>query len=157
MQIDDWCRELSETSKTKAEKVPILPEVVDFAFLSNYVDTKSNKIPIGVDVNTLQVSYYPVFDKYISLVLSSTEGHCEFVGELTSILSLFGDMSITVIDVDGDLDTVENVNLKYHINDSDTMDRFAFNYGLSFTYNINIDSNISLLTSNLFYYFRRNY
>ena len=46
------------------------------------------------------------------------------------------------------------VNLKYHINDSDTMDRFAFNYGLSFTYN-NIDSNISLsydgtLTSNLF-------
>ena len=47
------------------------------------------------------------------------------------------------------------VNLKYHINDSDTMDRFAFNYGLSFTYNINIDSNISLsydgtLTSNLF-------
>ena len=44
------------------------------------------------------------------------------------------------------------VNLKYHINDSDTMDRFAFNYGLSFTYN---DSNISLsydgtLTSNLF-------
>ena len=32
------------------------------------------------------------------------------------------------------------VNLKYHINDSDTMDRFAFNYGLSFTYNINIDS-----------------
>ena len=46
---------------------------------------------------------------------------------------------------------------KYHINDSDTMDRFAFNYGLSFTYNINIDSNISLLTSNLFYYFRKNY
>ena len=48
-----------------------------------------------------------------------------------------------------------HVNLKYHINDSDTMDRFAFNYGLSFTYNINIDSNISLsydgtLTSNLF-------
>ena len=51
----------------------------------------------------------------------------------------------------------EGFDVKYHINDSDTMDRFAFNYGLSFTYNINIDSNISLLTSNLFYYFRRNY
>ena len=52
-------------------------------------------------------------------------------------------------------DVKNPVNLKYHINDSDTMDRFAFNYGLSFTYNINIDSNISLsydgtLTSNLF-------
>ena len=54
-------------------------------------------------------------------------------------------------------DVKNSVNLKYRINDSDTMDRFAFNYGLSFTYNINIDSNISLLTSNLFYYFRRNY
>ena len=39
-------------------------------------------------------------------------------------------------------DVKNPVNLKYHINDSDTMDRFAFNYGLSFTYNINIDSNM---------------
>lgn len=116
MQIDDWCRNLSETSETKAEKVPILPEVVDFAFLSEFVDTKSNKIPIGVDVNTLQVSYYPVFDKYISLVLSSSGGHSEFIGEIASILNQFADMSLTVIDVDSDLEIIENVSLKYHNN-----------------------------------------
>ena len=111
IQIDQWCRSLAEKSDTKAEKVPILPEVVDSVFISEYIDKNSGKLPIGVDVNSLQISYYPIFDNYITLVLSSSGGHVGFVGEVAGMLNGFIDVS--VVDIEGNLSYLKNIVGKY--------------------------------------------
>ncbi len=87
--IQKACRELADrwTGQT-ARKIPILPDVVDSEFLSEYVD-KNRKlfVPIGVEKNSLNVHRYPFDVSYINVVMSSGAECHGFTSDLVGLLA----------------------------------------------------------------------
>ena len=76
-----------EWNGNSAKKVPILPDVVDVEFLSEYVDTKKPlDIPVGVEKSTLNVHFYPFGDAYITPVMSAGNEYQSFMSDLASLL-----------------------------------------------------------------------
>ena len=86
--IQQTSKELAEkwTGET-ARKVPILPEKVDIAFLSDYVDANRQlNIPVGVEKNSLNVHCYPFGTAYINMILSAGMEYQEYVADLVSLI-----------------------------------------------------------------------
>ena len=86
--IQETC---SQTAKSwhgrRAPAVPILPDIVDAAFLKNYQDPANLlSIPIGVAKNSLNVYSYPFDASYITMVLSEEEEYVDFIGALASYM-----------------------------------------------------------------------
>jgi len=72
----------------KAEKVPMLPEVVAEQFLLPHVQEGClNRIPIGVEKGSLDIAYYDFIKTPVSLVLSVDREWQSFVGALSSMLA----------------------------------------------------------------------
>lgn len=100
--IQEECKQLAAAWKgTAAAKIPILPEVVDLEFLSEYVrDNQSLLVPIGVEKNSLKVHEYPFGQSYIHLVLSAAGDHQHFVYDLSQLMAKTCGYDVTLVDAE---------------------------------------------------------
>jgi len=99
--IQETCKNLAETWKGEnARKVPILPNMVNVEFLSDYVDAnKRLNIPVGVEKNSLNVHFYPFHDAYINMIMSAGLEYQEFVSDLISLLGATTKVNGSVFDM----------------------------------------------------------
>ncbi len=95
---------LNEWRGARAKRIPILPEVVDVDFAMTYYD--SNKpliVPVGVEANSMAVSYCDYANQYISLVLSAGEAYVDLLQAITQMIHST-QQTFTVIDGPGEFD-----------------------------------------------------
>lgn len=99
--IQNTCKRLSEQWQgNTARKIPILPDKVDVAFLSDYVDeNKLLNIPVGVEKNSLNVHYYPFQNAYINMVLSAGQEYQDFISGLSALIGSATAINGIVFDV----------------------------------------------------------
>ena len=105
--IRNVCANLgSEWTGQTARNVPVLPEVVDDAFLKDYIrgDAASRLIlPVGIEKNSMEVRNYPFGSSYITEVLSAGNDYQSFVAGFASMISGSVDVKMMVIDPTGEL------------------------------------------------------
>jgi S-DNA-T family DNA segregation ATPase FtsK/SpoIIIE len=81
-----------------AKKIPILPEKVDVKYLIDEIKAvKDNKVPIGVEKNSLNINYYDFDSKFISLVLTESIRETSFAQGLAEVMTRY-DEDIIVVD-----------------------------------------------------------
>ena len=81
-----------------ARRIPILPKTVDKEFLSGYTFKNADKVPIGVESQTLEVFQYSFLERYINFILSSNNSHINFTYELSELINDEVGYDITLID-----------------------------------------------------------
>ncbi|MEK8210802.1 type VII secretion protein EssC [Paenibacillus sp. FSL L8-0463] len=91
---------------TTAEQIPILPDKVDLAFLKKDIHRwKDGLIPVGVEKDSLKVSYMDLSQSYIQLVASRDHDMTTFMQGLVEVLSEQGasDSELLVLDANRQL------------------------------------------------------
>jgi DNA segregation ATPase FtsK/SpoIIIE, S-DNA-T family len=79
--ITDYCKELRETwTQPAAMRVPILPEKVDVNYLRDEVkNMTSNKVPVGIEKNSLKTAHFDFLGNYINVVAAMQNDQCSSV------------------------------------------------------------------------------
>ena len=70
--IDKMIESTNKKSEYKAKKVPILPDVVDYNYVSDYINVNSSEVIIGVEKQSLDISRYN-FKKFLINVISAND------------------------------------------------------------------------------------
>src|SRR5690606_10322862 len=72
--ITDYCRRLRDNwGKSAAKRIPVLPEKVDIDYLRDEVQfNKTHKLPVGVEKESLAVTYFDFAQSPANLVLASS-------------------------------------------------------------------------------------
>ncbi|MFI3326519.1 MAG: type VII secretion protein EssC [Clostridia bacterium] len=114
--IQKECLKLLEQNKnTTAKKIPVLPEIVDKEFLSEYIMTKQKyNFPIGVETSSLNVHSYDFSDKYISFIMSSGDEYSKYISNFIDLIDTKTNISnISVFDVKNKIKTkyTQKVNM----------------------------------------------
>ena len=107
--IREECIKLQEGNNGyKASKIAILPKKITPEILRPYITNNLN-IPIGMEKNTLNISYYKIQEHYINLVLSEEGSHKQFLKDLTNfIVNEYKDVETTVIDENNEIQGLDN-------------------------------------------------
>ncbi len=86
--IRSYCTKLAEMySEYQIQRVPVLPEKVTEQFLAPYVKQGDlSKVPVGVEKNSLAVSYYD-FSPVVSLALSENQEWVDFSDQLALLIA----------------------------------------------------------------------
>lgn len=85
--IIDFCNEKAGQAEVFARKVPVLPDRVDFGFVSNQID-KLNRIPVGVEKKSLNILSVKLSDKVLLPVLAQDiNDSISFAEELSKVIS----------------------------------------------------------------------
>ncbi len=89
IEIRSFCSKLFEKfSDYHALGVPVLPEEVTVQFLSPYIKPKElSVVPIGVEKNTLEISYFNFNSRVVNLVLSENNEWISFSCALCSMIA----------------------------------------------------------------------
>ncbi|MCS0543632.1 hypothetical protein NXY55_27040, partial [Aeromonas veronii] len=76
--ITDYCRRLRDNwGKGAAKRIPVLPEKVDIEYLHDEIQyNKSSKLPVGVEKESLAITYFDFGDSPVNLVLGSSSDAC---------------------------------------------------------------------------------
>ena len=101
--IQEFCKAVAEKwSGDTARKIPILPDVVNQEFLSEYIDgNRKLNIPIGVEKNSLNVHYYPFGASYVNMILSTGDDAQNYLSELSVMIGQSQLHKGTIFDVPG--------------------------------------------------------
>jgi DNA segregation ATPase FtsK/SpoIIIE, S-DNA-T family len=113
--IKSYCSEYSKKwGSAHAKKIPILPEKIDAEYLINEIKyAPGNKIPVGIEKNSLNVSYYD-FDNYtVNLVLSQNNNEADFIQGLAEAIVAKGNSKVLVIDPEGRFEADEMTKYEY--------------------------------------------
>ncbi len=123
------CERLSDEWNGKtAKRIPILPELVDKEFLSGYTSQNADKVPIGVENQTLEVFKYSFIDKYVSFILSSNNGHIDFTYEIAELMCDEIGYDVTFIDsLQSNVKSVSTLNVIYQKNEIEAEINNLFN------------------------------
>lgn len=86
--IRSYCTKLAEMySEYQVQRIPVLPQKVTEQFLAPYVkQCDLSKVPVGVEKNSLAVSYYD-FSSVVTLVLSENQEWMDFSDKLALIVA----------------------------------------------------------------------
>lgn len=85
--ISDYCSDLARSSTSFANKIPILPNVVDFNFVSGSIRNISS-VPVGVEKNSLNISIVNFDNKAVFPVAAQEiDDMSDFAQELTRVIS----------------------------------------------------------------------
>ncbi len=122
---------LSQIYNKTAPRVPILPDVVDYNFISKELKTLNN-VPIGVEKDTLKISNFDFKSRLITLVSSQEDSILKvFASGLMYELSKLDNVNLIVIDVLEIINTkLINNNLKYYNKDFEAVFENLYNYTL---------------------------
>lgn len=103
--VQKKCEELRQKWNGKtAEKIPVLPSVVDADFLIPYINEKTPfALPIGVNKNTLHVQSYDFSQHCINLLLSSGDEYLAFVNEFLNLLFRVPNLQLMIFDPEAKL------------------------------------------------------
>lgn len=114
--IQQECKKLEMAWKGHAaKKIPILPEVVDFEFLAEYVGPEPGlTIPIGVEKNSLHVHYYPFGQSYLSMILSAGGDHESFTHDLSVFMAQTCGLDVTILDAQQSFSGKKNAACTYY-------------------------------------------
>lgn len=109
----DMIKKLSEELATKysirAKSIPILPDNVDYNFVSKLVGNLKN-VPIGVNKNSLEIATINIKDKVMTPILaSSLDTTGSFTNELIKILEKTDNTKVFAIDTEELLNFKPNV------------------------------------------------
>ena len=99
--IQEICKDIaSNWSGESARKIPILPDVVDTQFLSEYIDdNRELAIPVGVEKNSLNVHFYPFDSWYINMIMSGSVEYQDFAAALTELIGKHTAVKGVVFDI----------------------------------------------------------
>ena len=102
-EIRDFCKELKQMySGSKVRGIPVLPEKVNMEFIRPYVVENSLNIPIGVEINSLEVEYFDLCKHYISFIQSEGSDYMTFVSTIAKVVRGFSDIKTTIFDVNNE-------------------------------------------------------
>jgi S-DNA-T family DNA segregation ATPase FtsK/SpoIIIE len=98
--LQNKCNSLKkEWTGEAAPRIPILPDIVDSEFLSEYIDSKKTwNVPIGVAKSSLQVYYYPFGQHYINAVMSAGDEYQLFAYDLATLYAEKYSYKVTFFD-----------------------------------------------------------
>ena len=100
-------------SDNTAEKIPVLPSVVDADFLLSHVNEKQPlNLPIGVNKSSLRVQKYNFALHCINLLLSAGDEYLIFLSEFLNLIFRVPEMNITIFDPEEKMELDESLNLK---------------------------------------------
>jgi len=97
-------REICEESRgawsgKPAPKIPMLPDYVNVEYATTYISDKNSlSVPIGVEKNSLAVSYYDFGKTFVNLILSNNDECFSFAGALSELMIDQYDSDIIVFD-----------------------------------------------------------
>ena len=78
--IVDFCNKCSENTVNFAKAIPVLPKRVDYSFISKHIE-RLNKIPVGVEKKSLNISTINLLNKVLFPVLSRDINDMVFFAE----------------------------------------------------------------------------
>ena len=108
-----------------AKRVPILPEKVTIDFVKDYIEPDNvYKVPIGVDSNSMQMSYFNFDQHYINVISSSGLEYQNFVSSLSSMMVQNYSIEGFIFDMTHEL-SIKNKLWKVCITDSECETRVA--------------------------------
>ena len=87
----------------KANKIAVLPKKITTEILKPYITEKLN-IPIGMEKNTLNMSYYKLEEHYIHLILSEDKSYLQFAKDFANLIQeQYKNLELAVIDEDNEI------------------------------------------------------
>jgi S-DNA-T family DNA segregation ATPase FtsK/SpoIIIE len=98
--IRDYCQEyIKKWTDAPAKKIPILPKKIDKQYLLREINSSlDNKMPIGIEKNSLNTAYFDFDNLFINLILSQNNDKADFVQGLAEVMVAKGASEIFVID-----------------------------------------------------------
>ena len=105
--IKEVCKKLKQALKVSANKIPILPNIVNFEFVKEYITDMSN-LPVGVDKNSLKVVNYNFTNRLVTMIISQEiENTTNFIFELIEIIKTIKNNQLIIIDATNIFDNNE--------------------------------------------------
>jgi DNA segregation ATPase FtsK/SpoIIIE, S-DNA-T family len=101
--VTGYCREYQQKwNQNSAKRIPILPDKVDTEYLQDEIRfNQTNRIPIGVEKDSLSIYSYDFTAPEVSLVTSLTGDECSsFMQGLAEVISMKDRSEVIVIDAD---------------------------------------------------------
>ena len=118
---------LNNYYKTRAKKVPVLPNIVNFEIVKNKIKGL-DAIPVGIEKNSLEVSTFDLRTKPITIISSSdTVAFEEFVPEFMKVCTYNKGISINLIDAEKMFEN-EEFKCKYYKEDFDALFKRLYDY-----------------------------
>ncbi len=112
--VKNKCEELrNNLTGRSAEKIPVLPSVVDSEFLMSHISEKEPFIlPVGVNKNTLKVQKYDFGLNCVNLLLSAGEEYLEFLSEFLDLTFRVPGLDIIIFDPENKLPSDGSLNIR---------------------------------------------
>lgn len=104
--LREFCATLQKGTTERAKGIPVLPEVVDRTKLTEYITPSLEKLPIGIETNSLEVYQYPFGKNYMNMVLATDDSYIKFETELIKLYAQETEAELTVLDI--------NKNTNFH-------------------------------------------
>ena len=98
--ISNKIEELREKCLIRARKIPVMPEIVEFENIEDYL-RDITKVPIGITKDILKVYVYDFKRNFINIIASKNlENAVEFIENIYKKLLLLKNLEIHICDVD---------------------------------------------------------
>lgn len=109
----DASKEISEITRNgwsgvTAEKIPILPDIVDSEYLLQYLGPDPCRLPVGICKNDLKPGYLDISVSPVSMVLSADDSYIRFLDSFVPICAAAFHSEIIVLDPQGKLSQYMN-------------------------------------------------
>ena len=122
--IKNICFKLNEVIKAKAKKIAILPSHVRLLDIQNYITNLKN-VPIGIEKNTLEISYFDFERNPISLISSQDSSYLEnFVESLSYVIENIKNTTLYMFDYGENIKNPQNIANYYSTNFNDFINKF---------------------------------
>lgn len=109
--VRNYCEEMRKKYPSiRARKIPVLPEQVNLEFIQPFVNEQSLMIPVGVETESLEVSYLNMSKQYISCVYAEGKDYTAFISMLGYMSAAMANINTTVIDSENQLKHYDKAN-----------------------------------------------
>lgn len=85
-EVEEYCNSLNKKYSYRAKAIPVLPKVVDYQFVKPYLNNEQNTVPLGVETDTLNLSFYNFNNDYINYIVTNGK---QYDSNVASLLELF--------------------------------------------------------------------
>ena len=111
--IQEYIKQVSDMLKTKAksfaEKIPTLPNIVSYEFISNEV-TNIDNVPIGVNVDNLKIMKYNFMNKGFLITCNDTDIVSSFTNILYKIIDNINDPNLARVIINSNKEELPTFN-----------------------------------------------
>lgn len=119
--VRSYCKEYtSKWTGAPARRIPVLPKVVNADYFESEIKHgKDSNLPVGIEKNSLNTSYYNFEASYVNLVLSQSNESADFIQGLTEVIAAKGNSKLIVLDPDSRYEPDGAAKYEYIENDID--------------------------------------